>query len=44
MLMAPVLQQILQESRQGLEKIYGPCLADLFLFGSQPRARCEPRR
>jgi len=31
------LRQILTEFRQGLEKIYGPRLAGLVLFGSQAR-------
>jgi uncharacterized protein len=40
--MAPTLQQILREFRQGLERIYGPRLADLLLFGSQARGDALP--
>ena len=36
------LQQILAEFRHGLEKIYGPRLAGLVLFGSQARGDALP--
>jgi predicted nucleotidyltransferase len=36
------LQQILREFRRGLEDIYGPRLAGLFLFGSQARGEALP--
>lgn len=42
LLMAPMLQQILLEFRWGLEGIYGPRLAGLFLFGSQARGDALP--
>ena len=37
-----ILQQILAEFRRGLEKIYGPRLAGLVLFGSQTRGDALP--
>ena len=40
--MAPRLQQLLREFRQGLERIYGPRLARLVLFGSQARGDALP--
>jgi predicted nucleotidyltransferase len=40
--MAPLLQQILQEFRLGLEGIYGSRLAGLVLFGSQARGDAHP--
>jgi len=40
--MTAVLQQILAEFRQGIEKIYGPRLAGLVLFGSQARGDALP--
>ena len=42
LLMAPVLQQVLWEFRQGLERIYGSRLAGLLLFGSQARGDALP--
>jgi predicted nucleotidyltransferase len=35
--MTATVHEILREFRHGLEKIYGPRLADLVLFGSQAR-------
>ena len=40
--MTPTPRQILLEFRQGLERIYGPRLADLLLFGSQARGDALP--
>lgn len=40
--MTATLREILQEFRQGLENIYGPRLAGLFLFGSQARGDALP--
>ena len=40
--MTVALQQILAEFRQGLEKIYGPRLVSLVLFGSQARGDARP--
>src|ERR1019366_10546860 len=40
--MAPVLQQILQEFRLGLEGIYGSRLAGLVPFGSEARDDAHP--
>jgi hypothetical protein len=42
LLMAPMLQHILQDFRRGLEGIYGPRLAGLVLFGSQARGDVLP--
>jgi hypothetical protein len=38
----PALQQMLFEFRKGLERIYGPRLAGLVLFGSQARGDALP--
>jgi uncharacterized protein len=40
--MTATLHQILQEFRHGLERIYGPRLAGLVLFGSQARGDALP--
>lgn len=40
--MTATLQQVLQEFRRGLETIYGPRLAGLYLFGSQARGDALP--
>jgi predicted nucleotidyltransferase len=40
--MAPALQNILREFRQGLEAIYGSRLVGLILFGSQARGDALP--
>lgn len=40
--MTATLQEILREFRRGLECIYGPRLAGLFLFGSRARGAAPP--
>jgi predicted nucleotidyltransferase len=40
--MTAALHEILQEFRNGLERIYGPRLAGLVLFGSQARGDALP--
>jgi len=39
--MAPVVNDVLKEFRQGLERIYGFRLAEVILFGSQARGEDE---
>jgi predicted nucleotidyltransferase len=38
----PTLHEMLAEFRRGLEKVYGPRLASLVLFGSQARGDALP--
>lgn len=40
--MEPVLQNVLSEFRQGLDRIYGSRLSGLLLFGSQARGDAHP--